>query len=44
MRNASSDSIQLIVDAMSQQEADEQQDIEHTAEEFAQRLRDRKGN
>ena len=44
MRNASSDGIQRIVDAMTQQDVDQEQGIEHTAEEFAQRLRDRKGN
>ena len=43
MRNASSNDIQLLVEAMAQQDADEQ-GKEPTTEEFAQRLRDRKGN
>ena len=43
MRNASSDGIQRIVDAMSQQDADQEQSNEHTVEKFVQRLRDRKG-
>jgi len=44
MRNASSDGIQRLVDAMSQQDADQEEGKEPTTEELAQRLRDRKGN
>jgi len=44
MRNASSNDIQRLVEAMEQQDADQEQGKEPTTEEFAQRLRDRKGN